>query len=160
MKAKKRGRCKCLALNRWRCGDFCSCWHNEEPTPPVPPVPIDYAALAIDRFTNSVVFENAVDKDTAITKAAWIALSAWSDALEPFYHAWENWQTFEAYVTEQWLTVDETWPCDDVLVANDDVFTLYVSTMSSLIECKYLAVDWGGNLINATEIDAYLATIQ
>ena len=25
MKQRKRGRCKCLALNRWRCWDFCTC---------------------------------------------------------------------------------------------------------------------------------------
>lgn len=25
MKAKKRGRCKCLAISRWRCWDFCHC---------------------------------------------------------------------------------------------------------------------------------------
>ena len=34
MKAKKRGRCKCLALNMWRCWEFCactdSCWETSD----------------------------------------------------------------------------------------------------------------------------------
>lgn len=29
MKARKRGWCKCLAISRWRCGDYCNCaWEN------------------------------------------------------------------------------------------------------------------------------------
>lgn len=52
MKAKKRGRCKCLTLNMWRCWEFCWCVNecgeveevesnnNETPTPAPAPAPI------------------------------------------------------------------------------------------------------------------------
>lgn len=41
LKAKKRGRCKCLTLNMWRCGEFCWCVNEcGDVTPtPVPPTP-------------------------------------------------------------------------------------------------------------------------
>lgn len=61
LKQKKRGRCKCLTLNRWRCWDFCTCanecWEVEasnlwmsnahsvapvvEPTPIIEPIVVD-----------------------------------------------------------------------------------------------------------------------
>ena len=52
MKQKKRGRCKCLTLNMWRCWEFCTCANecgeveevesnnNETPTPAPAPAPI------------------------------------------------------------------------------------------------------------------------
>ncbi len=153
MKAKKPmwrcGECKCITLACWRNADeFCNCgdatiW--------------DMRSYAENRFATSELMNNVTDPDTVQANADTIIEWAWEE-LRPFYNAVLAGNTFEKYVTDEGLTVDETGTCDDELANTDAAFILYVSAMGA-IDCKYLWLD-SGNLINATEIAAYLDSIN
>ena len=143
------GECKCRTLQCRRYADeFCNCddatiW--------------DMRSYAENRFATSELMNNVTDPDTVQANADTIIEWAWEE-LRPFYNAVKAGNTFEKYVTDEGLTVDETGPCDDELANTDAAFILYVSAMGA-IDCKYLWLD-SGNLINATEIAAYLDSIN
>lgn len=141
--------CKCRTLQCRRYADeFCNCgdatvW--------------DMRDYALDWFKNSELMQNVTDPDAVLENAETIIDWAWEE-LRPFYNAVKEWNTFEAYVTKEWLTVDETGGCDDELANTDAAFILYVSAMGA-IDCKYLWLDsW--SLINATAIADYLDNIN
>lgn len=143
------GPCECRTLQCWRhanencgCGDA-TIW--------------DMRTYAIDWFTTSELMQNVTDPDTVLENAETIIDWAWEE-LRPFYNAVKEWNTFEAYITKEGLTVDETGNCDDELANIDAAFILYVSAMGA-IDCKYLWLD-SGDLINATEIASYLDSIN
>lgn len=153
MRAKKPmwrcGECKCVTLQAWRCADeLCNCgdatiWDMRE--------------YALDWFATSPLLENVTDSDAVMADAQTIIDWA-GEELRPFYNAAKEWKTFEAYVTENDLTVDESWACDDELANTDAAFILYVSAMGT-IDCKYLWLS-SGDIINAQEIADYLDYIN
>lgn len=156
LRAKKTMRncndCKCITLNAWKCmEELCNCGDATVGT-------MEWQAKSI--FANSPVLDNLkpADAEAAITEANAIIDAAWEE-LRPFYNALQEGMTFEEYVTENNLKVDDTGTCDDVLVDNEAAFTLYVSAMW-LIDCKYLWLDKNDKLINAVELTAYLDYIN
>ena len=139
----------CTTLNAWKCMNaFCNCWDATIG---------DMRDYVSNRFSTSELINNVSDVDTVLANAETIIDWAWEE-LRPFYNAVKAGKTFEAYVTEQGLTVDESWTCDDELANNDAAFILYVSAMGA-IDCKYLWLD-SGDLINATVIAEYLDSIN
>lgn len=153
MKAKKPmwncGECKCITLACWRNSDeFCNCWDATI---------WDMRDYAENWFATSELMQNVTDPDTVQANADIIIDWAWEE-LRPFYNAVKAGKTFEAYVADEGLTVDETWTCDDELADNNAAFILYVSAMWA-IDCKYLWLD-SGDLINATVIADYLDSIN
>lgn len=153
MKAKKPmwrcGECKCITLACWRNSDeFCNCgdatvW--------------DMRGYAENRFATSALMQNVTDPDTVQANADTIIEWAWEE-LRPFYNAALAGNTFEKYITDEGLTVDETGTCDDELANNDAAFIMYVSAMWN-IDCKYLWLDnW--DIINASVIADYLDSIH
>lgn len=156
LRAKKTMRncndCKCITLNAWKCmEELCNCGDATVGT-------MEWQAKAI--FANSPVLNNLkpADAAAAIAEANAIIDAAWEE-LRPFYNALQEGMTFEEYVTENNLKVDDTGTCDDALVDNEAAFTLYVSAMW-LIDCKYLWLDKNDKLINAVELTAYLDYIN
>ena len=143
------GECKCRTLQCWRLADeYCDCgdatiW--------------DMRSYAENWFATSELMQNVTDPDIVQANANIIIDWAWEE-LRPFYNAVKEWNTFEKYVTDEGLTVDETGTCDDELANTDAAFILYVSAMGA-IDCKYLWLD-SGSLINATVIADYLDTIN
>lgn len=143
------GSCECLTLKCWRENDeYCNCgdatiW--------------DMRSYAENWFATSELMQNVTDPDTVLENAETIIDWAWEE-LRPFYNAVKAGNTFEKYVTDEGLTVDETGACDDELANTDAAFILYVSAMWA-IDCKYLWLD-SGSLINATVIADYLDTIN
>ena len=143
------GPCECLTLKCWRENDeYCNCgdatiW--------------DMRSYAENWFATSELMQNVTDPDAVQANADTIIDWAWEE-LRPFYNAVKAGNTFEKYVTDKGLTVDETGTCDDELANTDAAFILYVSAMGA-IDCKYLWLD-SGNLINATVIADYLDTIN
>lgn len=139
----------CATLNAWKCmNEFCNCgdatiW--------------DMRSYAENWFATSELMQNVTDPDTVQANADTIIDWAWEE-LRPFYNAVKAGNTFEKYVTDKGLTVDETGTCDDELANTDAAFILYVSAMGA-IDCKYLWLD-SGTLINAAEIAAYLDSIN
>lgn len=139
----------CATLNAWKCmNEYCGCgdatiW--------------DMRSYAENWFATSELMQNVTDPDAVQANADTIIDWAWEE-LRPFYNAVKEWNTFEKYVTDEGLTVDETGTCDDELANTDAAFILYVSAMGA-IDCKYLWLD-SGNLINAIEIAAYLDSIN
>lgn len=156
LRAKKTMRncndCKCITLNAWKCmEELCNCGDATVGT-------MEWQAKSI--FANSPVLDNLkpADAEAAIAEANAIIDAAWEE-LRPFYNALQEGMTFEEYVTENNLKVDDTGTCDDALVDNEAAFTLYVSAMW-LIDCKYLWLDKNDKLINAVELTAYLDYIN
>lgn len=156
LRAKKTMRncndCKCITLNAWKCmEELCNCGDATVGT-------MEWQAKSI--FANSPVLKNLKPADTAaaIAEANAIIDAAWEE-LRPFYNALQEGMTFEEYVTENNLKVDDTGTCDDALVDNEAAFTLYVSAMW-LIDCKYLWLDKNDKLINAAELADYLDYIN
>ena len=156
LRAKKTMRncndCKCITLNAWKCmEELCNCGDATVGT-------MEWQAKSI--FANSPVLDNLkpADAEAAITEANAIIDAAWEE-LRPFYNALQEGMTFDEYVTENDLKVDDTGTCDDALVDNEAAFTLYVSAMW-LIDCKYLWLDKNDKLINAVELTAYLDYIN
>lgn len=156
LRAKKTMRncndCKCITLNAWKCmEELCNCGDATVGT-------MEWQAKSI--FANSPVLDNLkpADAEAAITEANAIIDAAWEE-LRPFYNALQEGMTFDEYVTENDLKVDDTGTCDDALVDNEAAFTLYVSAMW-LIDCKYLWLDKNDKLINAVELAAYLDYIN
>ena len=156
LRAKKTMRncndCKCITLNAWKCmEELCNCGDATVGT-------MEWQAKAI--FANSPVAGNLkpADAEAAIAEANDIIDAAWEE-LRPFYNALQEGMTFEKYVTENDIKVDDTGTCDDVLVNNEAAFTLYVSAMW-LIDCKYLWLDKNNKLINAAELADYLDYIN
>ena len=153
MRAKKPMRncweCKCITLNARRCADeFCNCGDATIG---------DMRSYAENWFSTSELMSNVSDPDIVLANAETIIDWAWEE-LRPFYNAVKAGKTFEAYVADEGLTVDETWTCDDELANNNTAFILYVSAMWA-IDCKYLWLD-SGDLINATVIADYLDSIN
>lgn len=139
----------CATLNAWKCmNEFCNCGDTTI---------WDMRSYAENWFSTSELMNNVTDPDTVQANADTIIEWAWEE-LRPFYNAVLAGNTFEKYVTDEGLTVDETGTCDDELANTDAAFILYVSAMGA-IDCKYLWLD-SGNLINATEIAAYLDSIN
>lgn len=156
LRAKKTMRncndCKCITLNAWKCmEELCNCGDATVGT-------MEWQAKAI--FANSPVVGNLkpADAAAAIAEANDIIDAAWEE-LRPFYNALQEGMTFEKYVTENDIKVDDTGTCDDVLVNNEAAFTLYVSAMW-LIDCKYLWLDKNDKLTNAAELADYLDYIN
>lgn len=156
LRAKKTMRncndCKCITLNAWKCmEELCNCGDATVGT-------MEWQAKSI--FANSPVLDNLkpADAEAAIAEANAIIDAAWEE-LRPFYNALQEGMTFDEYVTENNLKVDDTGTCDDALVDNEAAFTLYVSAMW-LIDCKYLWLDKNDKLINAVELTAYLDYIN
>ena len=156
LRAKKTMRncndCKCITLNAWKCmEELCNCGDATVGT-------MEWQAKSI--FANSPVLDNLkpADAEAAIAEANAIIDAAWEE-LRPFYNALQEGMTFDEYVTENDLKVDDTGTCDDALVDNEAAFTLYVSAMW-LIDCKYLRLDKNDKLINAVELTAYLDYIN
>lgn len=156
LRAKKTMRncndCKCITLNAWKCmEELCNCGDATVGT-------MEWQAKSI--FANSPVLDNLkpADAEAAIAEANAIIDAAWEE-LRPFYNALQEGMTFDEYVTENDLKVDNTGTCDDALVDNEAAFTLYVSAMW-LIDCKYLWLDKNDKLINAVELTAYLDYIN
>lgn len=156
LRAKKTMRncndCKCITLNAWKCmEELCNCGDATVGT-------MEWQAKSI--FANSPVLDNLkpADAEAAIAEANAIIDAAWEE-LRPFYNALQEGMTFDEYVTENDLKVDDTGTCDDALVDNEAAFTLYVSAMW-LIDCKYLWLDKNDKLINAVELTAYLDYIN
>lgn len=139
--------CKCQTLACRRYADE-YCWCGDVSTE-------DMVQYGLNRFKNTPVYKdlNTSAQESALVNAETILEWAW-EWIAPFYNAVKSWKTFFDYVKKFWLTVDETWPCDDSVVENDNAFIIYVSALWT-IHCKYLALD-GGELINADEIAAYL----
>ena len=48
MKARKRGWCKCLAISRWRCGDYCWCVNECWDITPTPEPVITYSLWKVE----------------------------------------------------------------------------------------------------------------
>ena len=143
------GPCECRTLSCWRyANENCGCWDATIG---------DMRSYAENWFSTSELMSNVSDPDTVLANAETIIDWAWEE-LRPFYNAIKAGKTFEAYVADEGLTVDETWTCDDELVNNDAAFILYVSAMWA-IDCKYLWLD-SGDLINATVIADYLDSIN
>ena len=156
LKAKKwicSKECACLTINMWRCADlqngeeFCGCWDATM---------WDIHSYATKWFSTSEILDNVADADAVIEDANTIINWAWEE-LRPFYNAVKEWKTLEAWAEKEWLTLDDSWTCDDELVDNNAAFTLYVSAMWA-IDCKYLWLD-NDELINATIISDYLDEI-
>ena len=143
------GSCECLTLKCRRENDeFCNCGDATIG---------DMREYAENWFSTSTLMSNVTDPDTVQANADIIIEWAWEE-LRPFYNAALTWNTFEAYVTENGLIVDETWTCDDELANNNAAFTIYVSAMWA-IDCKYLWLD-NGDIINAAIIADYLDYIN
>ena len=143
------GPCECRTLQCWRyANENCGCWDATI---------WDMRSYAENWFSTSELMNNVTDPDTVQANANTIIEWAWEE-LRPFYNAVLAGNTFEKYVTDEGLTVDETGTCDDELANTDAAFILYVSAMGA-IDCKYLWLD-SGTLINATEIAAYLDSIN
>ena len=156
LRAKKTMRncndCKCITLNAWKCmEELCNCGDATVGT-------MEWQAKAI--FANSPVVANLkpADAEAAIAAADAIIDAAWEE-LRPFYNALQEGMTFDEYIIENNLKVDNTGTCDDVLVGDEAAFTLYVSAMW-LIDCIYLWLDKNDKLINAAELADYLDYIN
>lgn len=157
MKAKKwvcSKKCECLTINMWRCADlqnwneFCGCGDATIG---------DMHTYATQWFANSEILDNVSDADQVIADAQTIIDWA-GEELRPFYNAVKQWKTLEAWASKEGITLDDTWTCDDELVANNVAFTLYVSWMWAF-DCKYLGLD-NDELINADVIADYLDEIN
>lgn len=156
LRAKKTMRncndCKCITLNAWKCmEELCNCGDATVGT-------MEWQAKSI--FANSPVLDNLkpADAEAAIAAADAIIDAAWEE-LRPFYNALQEGMTFDEYIIENNLKVDNTGTCDDVLVGDEAAFTLYVSAMW-LIDCIYLWLDKNDKLINAAELADYLDYIN
>ena len=143
------GECKCQTLQCWRNADeYCNCWDATV---------WDMRGYAENWFASSELMQNVTDPDTVQANADTIIDWA-GEELRPFYNAALAGNTFEKYVTDNGLTVDETGTCDDELANNDAAFIMYVSAMGN-IDCKYLWLDnW--DIINASVIADYLDSID
>ena len=157
LKAKKwvcSKKCECLTINMWRCADlqnwneFCGCGDATIG---------DMRTYATQWFTNSEILDNVSDADQVIADAQTIIDWA-GEELRPFYNAVKQWKTLEVWASKEGITLDDTWTCDDELVANNAAFTLSVSWMWAF-DCKYLGLD-NDELINADAIADYLDEIN
>ena len=143
------GPCECRTLQCWRfANENCNCWDSTV---------WDMRNYAENRFATSELMQNVTDPDTVQANANTIIDGA-GEELRPFYNAALAGNTFEAYVTKEGLTVDESGTCDDELAWNDAAFIMYVSAMWN-IDCKYLWLD-SGDIINASVIADYLDSIN
>lgn len=143
------GPCQCRTLSCWRyANENCGCWDATI---------WDMRSYAENWFATSELMQNVTDPDTVQANANTIIEWA-GEELRPFYNAVKTGNTFEKYVTDEGLTVDETGTCDDELANTDAAFILYVSAMGA-IDCKYLWLD-SGSLINAIAIASYLDSIN
>lgn len=157
MKAKRwicSNKCECLTINMRRCADlqngyeFCGCGDATVG---------DMRLYATQWFATSEILNNVSDiaqvKEDAQTIIDWAG-----EELRPFYNAAKEGKTLAKWAEQEGITLDETWTCDDELVANDAAFTIYVSWMWT-IDCKYLWLD-NDEIINADAIAAYIDEIN